>query len=209
MQLPSWIVGRVSIPILFKQVFNHSRFHSVPAFGRSTIRSFKNNVSEMKKLAGRDFEDVFQCAGPCFEGLFPKTVDRKIQDLLFTAACWHASAKLRLHTETSLGIFRGLTRAFTKQIRYFANKICPQFSTVQTPSEAATAMRAEAARLKNGSTATVRGSRRIRKEFHINIPKFHSIVHYPDAIPLIGTLDGVSTQIVSHVIEYCRLYINT
>ncbi|XP_006456659.1 hypothetical protein AGABI2DRAFT_122544 [Agaricus bisporus var. bisporus H97] len=177
--------------------------HRVPAFGQSTIRSFKNNVSEMKKLAGRDFEDVFQCVGPCFEGLFPKTVDRKIQDLLFTAACWHASAKLRLHTETSLGIFRGLTRAFTKQIRYFANKICPQFSTVQTPSEAATAMCAEAARLKNGSTATVRGSRRIRKEFHINIPKFHSILHYPDAIPLIGTLNGVSTQIGEQ--EHCRV----
>jgi hypothetical protein len=123
----------------------------------------------MKKLVGRDFEDVFQCTGPCFEGLFPRPVDRKIQDLLFTMACWHASAKLRLHTETSLEIFRGLTRAFTKQIQYFANTICPQFSTIQTPSEAAAIMRAEAARVKNGSAPVVRGSRRIRKEFHIDI----------------------------------------
>jgi hypothetical protein len=29
-------------------------------FGRDTIRKFCTNVSEMKKLAGRDFEDLLQ-----------------------------------------------------------------------------------------------------------------------------------------------------
>ena len=29
-------------------------------FGRFTIRRFHNNVSEMKKLAARDFEDILQ-----------------------------------------------------------------------------------------------------------------------------------------------------
>ena len=104
----------------------------------------------MKKFAGRDFEDVLQCAGPCFEGLFPKSVDSKIQDLLFVMTCWHASAKLRLHTEKSLDIFRGLTRTFTKEIRHFANKICPQFNTIETPSESAASLRAEASRTKKG-----------------------------------------------------------
>ena len=32
----------------------------MPTFGRGTIRRFANNVSEMKKLAGRDFEDILQ-----------------------------------------------------------------------------------------------------------------------------------------------------
>jgi hypothetical protein len=36
------------------------RFHQVPTFGRYTIRRFHNNVSEMKKLAARDFEDILQ-----------------------------------------------------------------------------------------------------------------------------------------------------
>ena len=36
------------------------RFRDVPTFGRGTIRRFANNVSEMKKLAGRDFENILQ-----------------------------------------------------------------------------------------------------------------------------------------------------
>jgi len=32
----------------------------VPTFGKGTIRKFSNNVSEMKKLAARDFEDILQ-----------------------------------------------------------------------------------------------------------------------------------------------------
>lgn len=35
-------------------------FRQVPTFGRSTIRRFHNNVSEMKRLAARDFEDILQ-----------------------------------------------------------------------------------------------------------------------------------------------------
>jgi hypothetical protein len=37
-----------------------SRYRMVPTFGRGTIRRFSNNVSEMKKLAARDFEDILQ-----------------------------------------------------------------------------------------------------------------------------------------------------
>jgi len=36
------------------------RFRQIPTFGRFTIRRFHNNVSEMKKLAARDFEDILQ-----------------------------------------------------------------------------------------------------------------------------------------------------
>ena len=32
----------------------------MPTFGRETIRRFINNVSEMKQLAARDFEDLLQ-----------------------------------------------------------------------------------------------------------------------------------------------------
>jgi len=36
------------------------RFRDIPIFGRGTIRHFVNNVSDMKKLAGQDFEDILQ-----------------------------------------------------------------------------------------------------------------------------------------------------
>ena len=39
---------------------NHYRYRCVATFGRGTIHKFKANVSEMKKLALRDFEDLLQ-----------------------------------------------------------------------------------------------------------------------------------------------------
>ena len=35
-------------------------FCQVPTFGRDTIRRFRKNVSELKKMAARNFEDVLQ-----------------------------------------------------------------------------------------------------------------------------------------------------
>jgi hypothetical protein len=176
-------------------------FHSVSSFGWSTIWKFSNSVSEMKKFAGRDFEDVLQCAGPCFEGLFPKSVDSGIQDLLFIMACWHTLAKLHLYTEDSLDSFRGLTTVFTKQIWYFANKICPHFDMVKTPSECATSIRTEAARVRkrkprHSHLTSTQGAKWMAKDFTIATVKFHSIVHYPNAIARYGTTDSYSTQMV-------------
>ncbi|KAG6809229.1 hypothetical protein H0H92_001089 [Tricholoma furcatifolium] len=175
------------------------RFRKVPTFGRSTIRRFSNNVSEMKKLAGRDFEDILQCAGPCFEALFPHKTDRHIQDFLFIISCWHASAKLCLHTNSTLDIFRGLTRSFTQAIRHFSHKICPQFNTIQTPSEYAATMRAKAAKTKKemgtAKPAATQGTRRTPRSFNTNTLKFHSIVHYLNAIAMYGTTDSYSTHL--------------
>ena len=36
------------------------RFRQVPTFGRDTIRRFSSNISELKKLAARDYEDILQ-----------------------------------------------------------------------------------------------------------------------------------------------------
>ena len=38
----------------------NERYRAVPTFGRSTIRKFTENVSAMKKLAARDYEDLLQ-----------------------------------------------------------------------------------------------------------------------------------------------------
>ena len=38
----------------------HQRYRDIPTFGRSTIRRFGENVSGMKKLAARNFEDILQ-----------------------------------------------------------------------------------------------------------------------------------------------------
>jgi hypothetical protein len=63
------------------QVFNHRyvsagahsivlkqfRMRETPLFGYDTIRKFANNVSEMKKMAARDYEDILQVCIPLFD----------------------------------------------------------------------------------------------------------------------------------------------
>lgn len=49
------------LPRLTKILYRYSK---VPSFGSSdsVIRNFPDNVSEMKKLAARDFEDLLQAS---------------------------------------------------------------------------------------------------------------------------------------------------
>ena len=35
-------------------------YRQAPTFGRDTIRRFRHNVSELKQMAARDFEDLLQ-----------------------------------------------------------------------------------------------------------------------------------------------------
>jgi hypothetical protein len=159
----------------------------------------------MKKFAARDFEDILQCTELCFKGLFPHSVDLQIQDLLFVMVCWHAFTKLQLHTDNSLDVFWGLTTAFTQQICQFANKVCLKFHTVETPSERAAIIHAEATKVKKNAQALNQGMKQIAKCFNINTPKFHSIVHYPDNIARYRTTDSYSTQIVCYIGLNCCL----
>jgi hypothetical protein len=51
---------------------------------------------------------------PCFEGLFPPTAENVILDLLFMLATWHALAKLRMHTTSTLSFLMLLQRVLAK-----------------------------------------------------------------------------------------------
>ncbi|GBE88462.1 hypothetical protein SCP_1302770 [Sparassis crispa] len=96
------------------------QFHKVPTFGRDTIRRFSNNVSAMKKLAARDFEDILQCCILVFEGLIPsKKYNNIVMDLLFELTAWHAYAKLHLHTEHTLQVFERATATLGAAICHF------------------------------------------------------------------------------------------
>ncbi|KAG6808787.1 hypothetical protein H0H92_002888 [Tricholoma furcatifolium] len=182
---------------VWKQIFTHlvrmlhtygpraittldSRYRLITPFGRSTIRKFHNNVSELKSFSAQNFEDLLQSAGPCFDGLFYETsrsVDQKVQDLLFALASWHASAKMRLHTDWSLDIFQGLTTDLTRQIRIFATDICPKFDTHETPKESRarlTALRRKSDSKDGGNSIAAEPAAK-RRTFNHDTPKMHSI----------------------------------
>jgi hypothetical protein len=71
-------------------------------------------------------------------------------DLLFTLCTWHAFAKLRLHTETTLDHFEATTTSLGQLLRRFLNVTCNAFDTRETPSEEAARGRRKAAMAAKG-----------------------------------------------------------
>ncbi|GBE86161.1 hypothetical protein SCP_0900380 [Sparassis crispa] len=114
------------------------RFRKVPTFGRDTIQRSSTNVSAMKKLAARDFEDILQCCIPVFEGLIPsKKYNNIVLDLLFELANWHAHTKLCLHTEHTLQVFERAMTTLGAAVHHFRKTVCSAFATRELPKETA------------------------------------------------------------------------
>ena len=44
----------------------HGSYRQIPTFGRNTIWRFRSNVSELKRMAAHDFEDLLQVTLGCF-----------------------------------------------------------------------------------------------------------------------------------------------
>ena len=127
-----------------------------------------------------------QYALPCFEGMFPHKYDGLFQDITFTMATWHGFAKLRMHTDHSVAVFDGFTTVLGQVVRDFSDA-CDDLEVYETVREAARRVRRQAA--QGGST-----SERKRRAFNMYTYKWHVLTHYPQSIPLIGTLDIASTQ---------------
>ncbi|KAI5896073.1 uncharacterized protein SCHCODRAFT_02492911 [Schizophyllum commune H4-8] len=180
------------------------RYRKVPAFGRDTIRKIKKNVSELKQVAARDYEDYLQCAIPVFECLLPSGANGIVLDLLFILAVWHAQAKLRMHTDVTLDEMETNTSLLGKLMRRFKDQVCSMFRTKELPREtAARGRRATAASKKSKgkqkATTDVPNSATLDKgpqykEFNMNTFKYHSMPYYVPDIRRLGTTDNYSTQ---------------
>jgi hypothetical protein len=163
----------------------------------------------MKKLAARDFEDILQassisppfliftrllkrhsvgqCSIPIFEGLLPEPFNRMLLRLLYKAAEWHALAKLRMHTESTLDLLEAVTKDFGRLMRQFRDKTSETFETVELPRETGTR--------KGGGGSS-------KKTLNLNTYKFHALGDYVATIRQFGTTDSYSTQVVSSTICY-------
>ena len=56
-------------------------------------------------------------------------------DLLFELATWHALAKLRLHTESTVVALEHSTRRLGKAIRIFEEKLCAKYTAGELPGD--------------------------------------------------------------------------
>lgn len=151
-------------------------------------RQFNNSLS---------VKTFLQCALPVFEGLTPEPHNTIILDLIFVLASWHAYAKLRVHTETTVRLLDQSTTDLGRHVRLFKKITCSAYDTRELPREMAARGRRHAAKTKKSATKTKTSLSPNHKELNINTPKFHALGGYADAIRRFGTTDSYSTQIVS------------
>jgi hypothetical protein len=146
----------------------------------------------MKKLAGRDFEDLLQCAIPVFERLLPEPYNSHVMKLLFRIAEWHGLAKLRMHTDATLARLEQVTINLGHLMRDFRDKTCTKFNTTELAREV------EARNRRNDRNKTTNAPNQSRKVKTLNLLtyKFHSLGDYVRIIHMFGTTDSFSTQLV-------------
>ncbi|KAF8833222.1 hypothetical protein BDN67DRAFT_875868, partial [Paxillus ammoniavirescens] len=131
------------------QKLNH-RFREVPAFGCGMICRFSNNASAIKHLAARDFEDLLQCTIPVFDHLLPSLFNDMVLDLLFELATWHGLAKLRMHTDMTLGFLDTSTTRLGRNLRHFIKETEKEYVTRDLPNEEAAHSRWKARKVAQG-----------------------------------------------------------
>ena len=155
-----------------------------------------------------------KCSIPVFENLLAEPHNTILLDLLFILCTWHATAKLRLHTSTTMRYLREATRSLGFILRKFAKKTCSAFDTRELPKEvnARTRRIAAASAKKKGSDkkkekkapmsgkgkgkqdSTPRTSN--RKRFNLSTYKLYAMGEYNWAILQYGTTESYSTQTV-------------
>ena len=104
--------------------------------------------------------------------------------------CWHAYAKLRLHTEETLASFEQVTADLGALLHKFAIATCCELQTIELPRERAAQIRGAA---KAGGAGPSAGTTKA-KEFSLSTYKLHALGDYPLTIRERGTTDNYTTQ---------------
>jgi hypothetical protein len=134
-----------------------------------------------------------QCAIPVFEGLFPPAHDNLVQSLLYQFAQWHALAKLRMHSDSTLTFLEDTFTKLSRKLRKF-RRDCATFKAMELPKEKAARQRRLAQ--QSGTNPSTDSSGPRAKTFNLNTYKFHAMADYAASIRLFGTTDSFSTQMV-------------
>jgi hypothetical protein len=118
-----------------------------------------------------------------------------VQSLLYRFAEWHALAKLRIHSESTVTFLEETFKKLTRMLRRFQSYTCAAFNAVELPREKAARQRKASQRSDtNNSLPESSGAR--PKKFNLGTYKFHAMGDYVTTIRLFGTTDSFTTQIV-------------
>ncbi|OJA13561.1 hypothetical protein AZE42_10057, partial [Rhizopogon vesiculosus] len=176
----------------------------VPTFGHGTICRFSNNASGMKCLAGRDFEDLLQCAIPVFECLLPSPFNEYLLNLLFELATWHGLAKLRMHADTTLNFLDSSTTQLGQFLRHFMKGTEQEYITKDLPSEEAARGHRKANKAVKGMGGVTNKSQQKSgqktsgpkvQHFNFQTYKLHALSDYVPTIRKFGTTDSYTSHL--------------
>ena len=165
---------------------------------------------------------AFQCSIPVFDGLFEPHNNTVVMDLLFELTTWHALAKLRLHTESTICTLETSMTQLGTALWKFQSTTCAEFVTRDLPSEEAARGRQKAAKAKAKPPMPSKGKGKETEApmgkkkstfwvFSLSCYKPHSLSDYAKTIRLFGTSDGYSTQtirILKYLSSHLLLIIN-
>jgi hypothetical protein len=119
--------------------------------------------------------------------------------LLYRTAEWHAFAKLRLHTESTLLHLERLTMELGQLTRKFRDTTQSAFATFELPKETKARKKRQNSGKGKGKERAAAGNASGKKSKFLNLftYKWHALGDYVHAIRLFGPTDGFSTQVVS------------
>ncbi len=105
-------------------------------------------------------------------------------NVIFDFATWHALAKSRIHSDSSLAILHAVTSSLGRQLRRFATTVCPKFKTKETPGEMAARVRRHITAAKKAQSNPAKATqtnpssndtRKTTKAFNLQTYKLHSL----------------------------------
>lgn len=105
---------------------------------------------------------------------------------------WHATAKLRMHTSSTINRLRLATEYLGTKLRYFQKHISPLFHTKELPREEAARVRRRKKTGRAGITQTLPSSK--LKTLNLLTYKLHALGDYAAQVLRFGTTDSYSTQ---------------
>jgi hypothetical protein len=119
--------------------------------------------------------------------------------LLYKTAEWHAFAKLRLHTESTLQHLEQLTTELGQLTRKFRDATQSAFATFELPKETEGRRRRESSGKGKEKATAGNASGKNSKSLNLFTYKWHALGDYVRAIRLFGPTDGFSTRVVSNL----------
>ena len=118
--------------------------------------------------------------------------------LLYRTAEWHAFAKLRLHTESTLRHLEQLTKELGQLTQNFRDATQSAFATFELPKETEARKRRQNSGRGKEKAGASNASGKKSKILNLFTYKWHALGDYVSAIRLFGPTNGFSTQVVSH-----------